>query len=111
MSETEVWVGRLIPVETVGTIEETCKKICDDNEWEFDDYYDSWQDVFTDRGDEKYCIIKSKVYKIEAESFTYEDIYKASLNTDGSYSIILKYYNGGCSFNDAATEALNNLEG
>ena len=111
MSETEVWVGNLIPVETLGTLEETCKKICDDNDWEFDDYYDSWQEVLTDRGDEKYCIIKSKVYKLDVEYSTYEDIFKASLNPDGSYSIILKYYTGGCSFNEAATEALSSLEG
>ena len=110
MSETQLFVGKLTPVEMTGSIDETCERLCGVNGWVFDDYYDSWTDVLTDNGDGRYCIINSTVYQFVGECDIYADIFKASLTEDGSYSVILKYYDGVCSFSEAATKALNSLE-
>ena len=39
----------------------------------------------------------------------YADIFNASKNEDGTIDFLLKYYNGGCSFDEALTTAINKM--
>ena len=39
----------------------------------------------------------------------YADIFNASKNEDGTIDFLLRYYNGGCSFNEALTTAINKM--
>jgi len=39
----------------------------------------------------------------------YQDIYNASKNEDGTIDFLLRYYNGGCSFDEALTTAIKNM--
>lgn len=39
----------------------------------------------------------------------YADIFNASKNEDGTIDFLLKYYNGGCSFDEALTTAIDKM--
>lgn len=111
MSEEEYWAGKLIPVEMLSSTEDTCKKICKEHGWVLDAYYDSWREVLEEEGYKDYCIVDSKIFKVEADKEDpCGDIYKAKFNEDGTYDFVLKFYNGGCSFTEAIEEALYRLK-
>jgi hypothetical protein len=110
MSRTEHHVGKLIPVELSGTIEETCQKILQEMCIEPSIWCDSFREQLEDDGCRKYFITDNAIYKIESEEQDLDaDIAKATKNEDGSINFEVRYYNGGCSFSEALDSAIRNI--
>lgn len=110
MSEIESLVGKLIPVEINGDIENTCRLILEDAGQEKSEYYDTYKEKLEDWGYKKYHITETAIYSVEmVNKDPDEDIFHAVKNDDGSYDFTLKYYNGGCSFEEAIEEALDKI--
>lgn len=52
--------------------------------------------------------IDGMVYTVEKESYELnDDIFESKKNDDGTIDFEVKYYNGGCGFNEAIDEALS----
>lgn len=92
-----------------GTIEETCKAILSEMGIDDHKFCDSYREKLEDEGYRKYFITDAAVYEVEAEEKDPDDdIFRATKNEDGSIDFEVKYYNGGCSFNEALDEAIRN---
>lgn len=110
MSETVYYKGILKPVDMlIGEgIEERCKRIIGNVELE--DYYESYQEKLMDDYDyyEKYVIHNGILYSVEKQNFDPEEsIFIANRNDDGTINFEVRYYNGGCSFDEAIDYALS----
>lgn len=92
MSETDHYKGKLIP--TGKTQDEFSP-----NNPDFDGFY------------EKAVVIDGMVYTVEKKEDIdpWCDIFRASKNEDGSYDFEVRYYNGGCSFDEAIYEAVDKI--
>ncbi len=111
MSETETLVGKLIPEPIFENLEKTAERILFANGWGIGEYHDSAIDALRDEGYEKYYMTGESIYRVEMESEDpYDDIFHAVKNDDQSYSFTLKYYNGGCSFDEAVKNALKEAD-
>lgn len=55
-------------------------------------------------------LIDDIVYEVSKEELIDSDIFLASKNDDGSIDFQVKYYNGGCSFDEAIDESLKKLK-
>lgn len=54
--------------------------------------------------------IEGQVFTVESEKIDpYDDIMRASKNDDGGYNFEVKYYNGGCSFDEAIEQAVSKV--
>lgn len=63
-----------------------------------------------DLGYKEYVVIDGAIYKADyREIDDYDDILNASKNEDGTYDFEVKYYNGGCGFNEAIDIAIDRL--
>lgn len=110
MSETEHKTGKLKPCEMRGTIEETCKAILAENGFNDLSYYRSYQEQLEDEFYRKYYVSENCVYEVYSEDKNQDDdIFNASKNADGTINFEIKYYNGGCSFNEALGEAMKTI--
>lgn len=89
MSETVHYKGKLTPTgQTLKEFDSTADDI-------LDHYY-------------KAVEINGMVYTVEkTEVDQYDDIFKSSNNDDGTIDFEVKYYNGGCGFNEAIDMALD----
>ena len=98
MSETEHHIGKLKPTgQSVDSYVADCK---------IPSYYEDNQEYFRDVFSEKAYEIDGIVYEVETKNVEYEDIAISSRNDDGTIDFQLKFYNGGCSFNEALDDAL-----
>lgn len=53
-------------------------------------------------------MIENQVFIVEKEiQDPYDNVFEATKNDDGSYDFIVKYYDGGCGFNEAIEYALD----
>jgi hypothetical protein len=99
MSETEHIKGKLIPtgktvIEFIGDVK-------------FKTWHSDADDYFMDEYHEKAVEINGEVYIVESINIEpYEDIFNSNKNDDGTIDFEVKYYNGGCGFNEAIEEAL-----
>ena len=105
MSEIGHYVGKLIPMDK--TAEQICKEEFDYHELE--SYYKSWEEALNDIAyRDGWVVINGTVYKTELVHYEdWDDIFEGVLNDDGSISIQARFYNGGCSLNEALEECLN----
>lgn len=107
MCEDVYYKGKITPV-----FDKTAEQICKDDYGiiELPYYFDSWEQMLGDRAYEESSTIDGVVYKVEVACVeVYDDIFRASKNEDGSISVELKYYNGGCSFDEALECALDKM--
>lgn len=113
MSEQETHFGKVKEVDLYGAdVEQWCKCYCIEHGTNKLDY-DSWTEQYKDNFefDEKFKVIGSKVYEVISD--VEEDdayIYRASRNSDGTINYILSFYNGGCGFEEALEDAINNMD-
>lgn len=99
MSETEHYIGKLTPTDK--TLEQYLDGVVLPN------YCDNMEEYFYDVYEEFATIIKGKVYEIQRESLDNGyDIFESTKNEDGTIAFHVKYYNGGCGFEEALQEAL-----
>ena len=115
MSETVRYTGKmsLIPKLENETLEEQCKKILKEYDYsKLYSYYDSWEEMLCDKLYGQYVIFDNDIYKIieKIHKNIDQDIFEAYHNNDGTISYEVMYYNGGCSFDEAISYALEKID-
>jgi hypothetical protein len=111
MSETVHYKGVLRKVERLEgeTLEEQCKRLLEDKE--LPSYFDSYQEFLLDEYYNKMTIQNSIVYSVEKEDVDPDgDIFNASIEENGEIQFEVRYYNGGCGFDEAIEEAIKNIK-
>jgi hypothetical protein len=110
MSETEHNRGTLKLVYQGDDIEGGAEIVCDLSGYIKSQYHDSFVEALNDEGYRKYYISGDCIYEVSYSSVDDDgDIYLASKENDGTISFTTRYYNGGCSFNDALDTAIERL--
>lgn len=110
MSETEINKGVLIKLNLTGDIEEKCRQALDELGIEMSDYCDTYRECVEDRGYRKLYIFNDDIYRVEYNKIDgEEDIFDAQFNENGDIQFTTKFYNGGCSFNEALDYAVETL--
>lgn len=108
MSETVHYKGTLIQVERLEneTLEEQCKRLL--NNAELPSWCDSYQEMLMDEFYEKYIVHNGILYHVDKVDIDPDsDLFKASIGENGVINFEVRYYNGGCSFEEAIEEALD----
>jgi len=110
MSETVTYKGKLQEVVLINdNLEETCKDILLKNNIEIHNDF-SYQEQLSDNFYKEYVSTNNKLYRVlYKENFEFDNIFNAELNLDGTISFLVKYYDGGCSFNEAIEKAMDNI--
>jgi len=110
MSETVYYKGTLTEVYRLEneTLEDQCKRILQVEEFN-DDYYDSFQEMVLDQSYERYIVQDGILYAVQRQELNSEDsLFNISKNEDGTLNFEVRYYNGGCSFDEAIEYAFEN---
>ena len=112
MSEVVRYRGKLREVEnkTGLTVDELCKKICIQlGEELLPTFYSSYREQLADTYD--YVTYKDRLYEIVEKQLLYpsDSRYDGIINEDGSIEFDVQYYNGGCNFDTALSNALDSL--
>lgn len=113
MSEMERHIGKIKKVDLNGlTIEEWCKKRCEEFGFKKEFYYNSYRDVLFDK-DIPTVVDKNKnVWEIieDKEEEDTEDISILTPNNDGTYSYIMQFYNGGTCLSEMLEDCIKNIK-
>lgn len=104
----ETHVGKFEKVNLQGlSIEDWCASVCSFLGIPRDKNY---TDTFLDAFYREYLIVDNALYRIIEDSEIGEDyISIIQPNSDGTYSYVLQFYNGGCGFFAALEEEINML--
>jgi hypothetical protein len=106
MSETVVFVGKLKPVKMRGDIEKTAEAIFKESFGEKDDIFRTYLEALQEETRD-YCTVGNRLYCVQIENDDpYESVFRASSNGDGTIDFVVKYHNGGCSFEEAIENAV-----
>lgn len=111
MSETVHYKGVLKKVEKFEgeSLEEQCKRLLRNKD--LPSYHDSYKEYLIDQYYHEMTIQNDIVYRIEKEEVDPDgDIFKANMNDNGEIEFEVRYYNGGCGFNEAIEKAIKNIE-
>lgn len=108
MSKTVHYRGKLIYQERnspTDTLEEQCKRILENSK---EEYYDTFVEALLDTRHKEYVVHNGKLYKIVDFVDTPEnvDIFRSRKINGTDYEFEVKYYNGGCGFEEAIDYAL-----
>lgn len=112
MSETVHYRGKLIYQEKnspTDTLEEQCKRLLNG---EKKPYYDTFTEAVQDTQYQQYVIQGDKLYKVTEfrDIEEYEDIFSAKKINGKDFEFEVKYYNGGCGFDEAIEYALKDAK-
>lgn len=110
MSETVHYKGVLKSIERYAneTLEDQCKRLLDGKE--LPSYCDSYKEFFLDENYQKAVIIDGIIYRAVKEDVDPDsDIFRAKKINDNEIEFEVRYYNGGCGFNEAIDKALENM--
>lgn len=110
MSETVHYKGVLKQIERYEgePLEEQCKRLLENKD--LPSYFDSYAEYLIDENYQKITIQNGIVYRVEKEEVDPDsDIFKASINDQGEIEYEVRYYNGGCGFDEAIEEALRSI--
>lgn len=110
MSETETNTGKLKPAVLIAgeTNEDFAKRFLGGKK---EDYNETYLEQLLEDGYMEWVMHNGVLYSVKNERDADDgDIFNATLNPDGTISFVLRYYNGGCSFNDAIEEALKRMK-
>ena len=109
MSKTVHYKGVLRKVERLEgeNLEEQCKRLL--NNKELPSYFDSYEEFLLDNYYKSMTVQNETVYEIEKiEIDADSDIFNATIRDDGNVEFEVRYYNGGCGFDEAIEEAIKN---
>lgn len=111
MSETEINKGTLTKLDLQGDIEEKCKQAVELLGLAYNpDNHDSYQECIEDAGYRSAYIYQDDIYQVTYSPVEDDgDIYEANKNEDGTIDFLTRFYNGGCSFNEALDYAMEKL--
>lgn len=111
MSETVHYRGTMRAVEKLDneSTESQCKRLLCNKE--LPSYYDSYQEMLLDEFYEEFVICNDVLYSVlkTEEIDPDENMFIASVNENGDINFEVKYYNGGCGFNEAIEYALEKV--
>lgn len=112
MSNTEYHTGKLVPIEQSFSLEDTARLLLKEHNQKSNDIYDSYLEQFREFFYKEYAIYNGEIYRIDKEhsSTDDEDISIAHKNQDGTIDFTIRFYNGGCSFDEALENAILKLE-
>lgn len=115
MSEQVCKTGKLKLVERYEEeLWQQCKRILEkEYNMEFDDTYvpEDYINDFIDETYLDYVLLDDNIYKIvELNDLEYDNIYDLHNNKDGTMNFILRYYEGGESFEEAIEEAYERMK-
>jgi len=109
MSETEVHMGKLMPINLSGDLEQRAEKACQMFGYRKEDWHSSWVECIYESSYMEIIIHNDVIYRIhdkELDEFGFEE---ATRNEDGTVDYFLSYYNGGASFDEALKSALDKV--
>ena len=114
MSETELHFGKLRKVVLTEnqSIEDFCKeKLNEVGITELKSYHNDWIDALQCEFRDRYFIVKDIIFEAfdHVEVDPYDDIYDIKENQDGTYSFIMRFYNGGTHLGECIEEELEKL--
>lgn len=116
MSEMEYRFGKIQKVKT-DNVEEYADKILKEKLTEerynrYVELYDTKLEFLTDELYNEYVLVNNELFKIiEDNSFDHDDyLAKAKQIDEDTFEYTLVYYNGGCEFNEALEDAMENLK-
>jgi hypothetical protein len=111
MSETEHNVGTLTPVKIEVDAETTAQEILLSMGVKPDlKYFETYLEQLSDEGYRKYYISDGKIYKVSYKDIGESaDIFEATERADGVIEFQTRFYNGGCSFDEALDYALKKV--
>ncbi|MFS0878003.1 hypothetical protein [Solibacillus isronensis] len=110
MSETVHYKGVLKKVERFDgeNLEQQCKRLLGNKE--LPSYFDSYEEFLLDNYYKTMTVQNDTVYEVKAiEVDADSDIFNATLLNDGQIEFEVRYYNGGCGFDEAIEEAIKNI--
>lgn len=114
MSDVELHFGKLrkLQLKENQSLEDFYKeKLAKKGITELRSYDNDWEDAFRDEFNEKYFIVKGEVWEVfDHEERDDEDIYELKSNGDGTYSFIMRFYNGGTCLSECIEEELEKLK-
>ena len=111
MSETVYFKGMLKAMQKMEgeTLEAQCKRLL--GVAELPSYFENYQAYLMDEHDGEFVVKDDVLYRVEKHKVDPDtDVFRAALNEDGNIEFDVRYYNGGCSFDDAIHEALKTIE-
>jgi hypothetical protein len=111
VSETVHYKGVLKYVERNDgeSLEEQCKRLLENKE--IPSYFDSYAEYFADEYYHKFTIQNGNLYSVEKEDVDpFYDMFNASITDNGDIKFEVRYYNGGCGFDEAIEEALKRIK-
>lgn len=108
MSETDHYRGKLIYQQKnshTDTLEEQCKRVLGGKK---QGYHDTFEEAIRDIMYKEYVIKGDKLYKVtNLESIDVDkDIFRSKKINGKDFEFEVKYYNGGCGFDEAIYYAL-----
>lgn len=110
MSRIELHIGTVKKVDTQGlTIEEWCQRECEklgvtELTYGNSNYLEVLADITKYN---RFLKIKDKLYEITDAEYEDDDIYEMYPNEDGSYSYVMRFYNGGTCLSECLEWGLN----
>lgn len=118
MSEDVTYIGHLEEIERKEneSLPDVMKRLIEKdlivNADVIDKHYNNDIEIyFRENYSDQYIIKNDRIYKINIDSrSTYDDIFEASYNSDGTIQFVVQFYNGGCGLGEALEEALNKLD-
>jgi len=74
--------------------------------------YDHAVECLLDQHHREYAVHNDKIYEVHIEEQDPDpnDIFNATHDPDGTINFVIRYYNGGCGFNEAIGYALDGLD-
>ena len=114
MSETEYFTGKLTPVKIVGDIEQTARMLLKDEgvaDIAYFVHYDTYLELLEFVRYTFFLVSEDKkqIYKVEYKEKS-NDIYEAVKNDDETIDFTVRYYSGGCTFDEAVQLAIKNIK-
>lgn len=113
MSETVHYKGILTEVlpNEGEDIQDIAKRILDHHNEEVEDYYKDALECLMDRFYQGYVVIDDKIYEVLKKDIDPDkDLFNAFMHSDGTIEFEVKYYDGGCGFDEAIDHAVDNIE-
>lgn len=110
LSEMVQYKGVLKKIEKLEgeTLEEQCKRLLENKE--LPSYHDSYAEFLLDQHYKEMTIQGGVLYHVEKEKLDPEDnMFNASIEDNGDISFEVRYYNGGCGFDEAIENAMKQL--
>lgn len=112
MSEDVRYSGKLMLVTKLNTetLEEQCKRICNEIGYELTKWCDTYEELVRDELYDNYIILEDRLYKMEYTCDQNGEYFEANYDAEGNIKFEVGFYNGGCDLHEAIEEAYEKLE-